>query len=299
MSWLTNYVLPKIRALTRKDVPDNLWRKCPSCEQMLFHRDLAQSLDVCHHCGHHFRIGSEARFKMLFDDGVFDRIEAPKVPPDPLRFRDRKRYTERLREGQAALGAGSDAVAIAQGRIGGQPAVVLAFDFSFMGGSMGVAAGEAMLSAARRAVERQAALIAVPASGGARMQEGILSLMQMPRTILAADMVKEAGLPYIVILTDPTTGGVAASFASVGDITLAEPGAIIGFAGARVIEETIREKLPQGFQRAEYLFEHGMVDQVVPRGELHAAVARILSLLREPVRGEAELPAPPLSKAAE
>jgi acetyl-CoA carboxylase carboxyl transferase subunit beta len=299
MSWLTNYVLPKIRALTRKDVPDNLWRKCPSCEQMLFHRDLAQSLDVCHHCGHHFRIGSEARFKMLFDDAVFEKIEAPKVPPDPLRFRDRKRYTERLREGQAALGAGSDAVAIAQGRIGGQPAVVLAFDFSFMGGSMGVAAGEAMLSAARRAVERQAALIAVPASGGARMQEGILSLMQMPRTILAADMVKEAGLPYIVILTDPTTGGVAASLASVGDITLAEPGAIIGFAGARVIEETIREKLPQGFQRAEYLFEHGMVDQVVPRGELHAAVARILSLLREPVRGEAELPAPPLSKAAE
>jgi acetyl-CoA carboxylase carboxyl transferase subunit beta len=298
MSWLTNYVLPKIRALTRKDVPDNLWRKCPSCEQMLFHRDLAQSLEVCHHCGHHFRIGSEARFKILFDDAVFEKIEAPKVPPDPLRFRDRKRYTERLREGQTALGAGSDAVAIAQGRIGGQPAVVLAFDFAFMGGSMGVAAGEAMLTAARRAVERQAALIAVPASGGARMQEGILSLMQMPRTILAAEMVKEAGLPYIVILTDPTTGGVAASFASIGDITLAEPGAIIGFAGARVIEETIREKLPEGFQRAEYLHEHGMVDQVVPRGELHAAVARILSLLREPVREEAEFPAP-LSKAAE
>jgi acetyl-CoA carboxylase carboxyl transferase subunit beta len=298
MSWLTNYVLPKIRALTRKDVPDNLWRKCPSCEQMLFHRDLAQSLEVCHHCGHHFRIGSEARFKILFDDAVFEKIEVPKVAPDTLRFRDRKRYTERLREGQTALGAGSDAVAIAQGRIGGQPAVVLAFDFAFMGGSMGVAAGEAMLTAARRAVERQAALIAVPASGGARMQEGILSLMQMPRTILAADMVKEAGLPYIVILTDPTTGGVAASFASIGDITLAEPGAIIGFAGARVIEETIREKLPEGFQRAEYLHEHGMVDQVVPRGELYAAVARILSLLREPVREEAEFPAP-LSKAAE
>jgi acetyl-CoA carboxylase carboxyl transferase subunit beta len=298
MSWLTNYVLPKIRALTRKDVPDNLWRKCPSCEQMLFHRDLAQSLEVCHHCGHHFRIGSEARFKILFDDAVFEKIEVPKVAPDPLRFRDRKRYTERLREGQTALGAGSDAVAIAQGRIGGQPAVVLAFDFAFMGGSMGVAAGEAMLTAARRAVERQAALIAVPASGGARMQEGILSLMQMPRTILAADMVKEAGLPYIVILTDPTTGGVAASFASIGDITLAEPGAIIGFAGARVIEETIREKLPEGFQRAEYLHEHGMVDQVVPRGELYAAVVRILSLLREPVREEAEFPAP-LSKAAE
>jgi len=298
MSWLTNYVLPKIRALTRKDVPDNLWRKCPSCEQMLFHRELAQHLDVCHHCGHHFRIGSTARFKLLFDDGAFEKVETPKVAPDPLRFRDSKRYTDRLREGQAALGAGSDAVAIAQGRIGGQPAVVLAFDFSFMGGSMGTAAGEAMLAAARRAVERHAALIAVPASGGARMQEGILSLMQMPRTILAGDMVKEAGLPYIVILTDPTTGGVAASFGSVGDITLAEPGAIIGFAGARVIEETIREKLPEGFQRAEYLHEHGMVDQVVPRGELHATLARILSLLREPVHATTTLPAP-LSKAAE
>src|ERR1044071_6667642 len=287
MSWLTNYVLPKIRALTRKDVPDNLWRKCPSCEQMLFHRDLAQSLEVCHHCGHHFRIGSEARFKILFDDAVFEKIEPPKVAPDPLRFRDRKRYTERLREGQTALGAGSDAVAIAQGRIGGQPAVVLAFDFAFMGGSMGVAAGEAMLTAARRAVEREAALIAVPASGGARMQEGILSLMQMPRTILAAEMVKEAGVPYIVVLTDPTTGGVSASFAMLGDIILAEPGAIVGFAGARVIQETIRETLPERFQRAEYLFEHGMVDQVVPRAELAATLGRVLRLLREPRRTEA------------
>ena len=302
MSWLTNYVLPKIRALTRKDVPDNLWKKCPSCDQMLFHRELAQNLDVCRHCGHHFRIASEARFKLLFDDGVFEKIETPKVAPDPLRFRDRKRYTERLREGQAALGAGNDAAAIAQGRIGGQPAIVLAFDFAFMGGSMGLAVGEAMLTTARRAVAQEAALIVVPASGGARMQEGILSLMQMPRTIIAADIVKEAGLPYIVILTDPTTGGVAASFASIGDITLAEPGAIIGFAGARVIEETIREKLPEGFQRAEYLYEHGMVDQVVPRGELHATLARILSLLREPTRGEqgdASSSAPPLSKAAE
>jgi len=303
MSWLTNYVLPKIRALTRKDVPDNLWKKCPSCDQMLFHRELAQNLDVCRHCGHHFRIGSEARFKLLFDDGAFEKIEAPKAPQDPLRFRDRKRYAERLREGQAALGPGRDAAAIAQGRIGGQPAIVLAFDFAFMGGSMGLAVGEAMLAAARRAVEHNAALIVVPASGGARMQEAILSLMQMPRTILAADMVKEAGLPYIVILTDPTTGGVAASFASVGDITLAEPGAIIGFAGARVIEETIREKLPEGFQRAEYLYEHGMLDQVVPRGELHATLARILSLLREPVQSGRALPTqmqpPPLPKAAE
>ncbi len=288
MNWLTNYVLPKIRAFTRKDVPDNLWKRCPGCEQMLFHRELAAHLEVCHHCGHHFRIGSQARFTMLFDDGVFEKLELPKVAVDPLRFRDRKRYTERLREGQAALGAGSDAVALAEGRIGGVAAVVAAFDFDFMGGSMGVAVGEGLIAAARRAVGHEAALIVVPASGGARMQEGILSLMQMPRTILAADMVKEAGLPYIVLLTDPTTGGVSASFAMLGDVTLAEPGAVIGFAGARVIEETIREKLPERFQRAEYLYEHGMVDQVVPRGEVRATLARLLSLLREPYRADTE-----------
>ncbi len=295
MNWLTNYVLPKIRALTRREVPDNLWKKCPGCEQMLFHRELAANLDVCRNCGHHFRIGSAARFRMLFDGGSFEKIELPKVPTDPLRFRDRKRYTERLREGQAALGAGSDALAVAEGRIGGIAAVIAAFDFDFMGGSMGLAVGEGFVAAARHAVEREAALIVVPASGGARMQEGILSLMQMPRTIIAADMVKEAGLPYIVLLTDPTTGGVSASFAMLGDITLAEPEAIVGFAGARVIEETIREKVPEGFQRAEFLYQHGMVDQVVPRGELQATLGRILSLLRQPhppgVRVQA-LPAP-------
>src|SRR5579863_7016010 len=288
MNWLTNYVLPKIRAFTRKDVPDNLWKKCPGCEQMLFHRELAAHLEVCRHCGHHFRIGSQARFAMLFDDGVFEKIELPRVMADPLRFRDRKRYTDRLREGQAALGAGSDAVALAEGKIGGTLAVVAAFDFAFMGGSMGVAVGEGLLAASRRAVEREAALIVVPASGGARMQEGILSLMQMPRTILAADMVKEAGLPYIVLLTDPTTGGVSASFAMLGDITLAEPGAVVGFAGARVIEETIREKLPEGFQRAEYLLEHGMVDDVVARKELKETLARIIRLLMSPAPGIAQ-----------
>ena len=293
VNWLTNYVLPKIRALTRRDVPDNLWKKCPGCEQMLFHRELAASLEVCRHCGHHFRIGGEARLKMLFDGGAFNKLELPKVTADPLRFRDRKRYSERLREGQAALGPGSDALVLAEGQIGGTIAVVAAFDFAFMGGSMGMAVGEGLVAAARRAVEHEAALIVVPASGGARMQEGILSLMQMPRTVIAADMVKEAGLPYIVLLTDPTTGGVSASFAMLGDITLAEPGAIIGFAGARVIEETIREKLPERFQRAEYLLEHGIVDQVVPRGELHATLGRILALLREPYRTPAVLPALP------
>jgi acetyl-CoA carboxylase carboxyl transferase subunit beta len=292
MNWLTNYVLPKIRALTRKDVPDNLWRKCPGCEQMLFHRELAGNFEVCRNCGHHFRIGGPARFKMLFDDGVFERVEQPKTPLDPLRFRDRKRYTDRLREAQAVQGGSGDAIAVAHGKIGGFAAVVAAFDFAFMGGSMGIAVGEAIVAAARLSVERGAALIVVPSSGGARMQEGILSLMQMPRTIIAADMVREAGLPYIVVLTDPTTGGVSASLAMVGDITLAEPGAVIGFAGARVIEETIREKLPEGFQRAEYLLEHGMVDLVVPRTELTATLARILGLLGEPRRAGA---APPVS----
>jgi len=282
MSWLTNFVLPKIRAVVaRKSVADNLWHKCPNCEQMLYYRELEANLHVCRNCGHHMRIGAPPRLKLLFDDGAFTPIELPKTVVDPLKFRDRRRYTERLREGQAAFGAGSDAVVVAHGRIGGTAAVVAAFEFGFMGGSMGIAAGEALLAAAKLAVLQEAALIVVPASGGARMQEGVLSLMQMPRTIIAAEMVKEAGLPYVVVLTDPTTGGVSASFAMVGDITLAEPGAVIGFAGARVIEETIHEKLPEGFQRAEYLLHHGMIDQVVPRGELRATLGRILGLLHD------------------
>jgi len=248
---------------------------------MLYYRELEANLHVCRNCGHHIRIGAPLRLKMLFDDGSSTQIELPKTIVDPLKFRDRRRYTERLREGQAAFGTGSDAVVVAHGRIGGIAAVVAAFEFGFMGGSMGIAAGEALLAAAKLAVLQEAALIVVPASGGARMQEGVLSLMQMPRTIIAAEMVREAGLPYIVVLTDPTTGGVSASFAMVGDIMLAEPGAVIGFAGARVIEETIREKLPEGFQRAEYLFQHGMIDQVVPRGELRATLGRILGLLRD------------------
>jgi acetyl-CoA carboxylase carboxyl transferase subunit beta len=294
MSWLSNFVLPKIRTLVgRKETPDNLWRQCPGCEQTLFQKDLVADLMVCRHCGHHFRIGSGERFTMLFDGAAFETVELPATAIDPLKFRDRKRYTERLREAYAASGVGSEAVAVARGRIGGVPAVIAAFDFAFMGGSMGVAVGEALVAAARLAVERQAALIVIPSSGGARMQEGILSLMQMPRTIIAADLVKEARLPYIVVLTDPTTGGVAASFAAIGDIAIAEPGAVVGFAGARVIEETIREKLPEGFQRAEYLHEHGMVDMVVKRAELPAILARILKLLREPNPVPAVLPASP------
>ncbi|HUJ98899.1 MAG TPA: acetyl-CoA carboxylase, carboxyltransferase subunit beta [Stellaceae bacterium] len=283
MSWLTNFVLPKIRAVvSKKEVPDNLWHKCPNCGQMLFHRDLEANLFVCGSCGHHLRLPPERRLALLFDDERYKVIELPKTIVDPLKFRDRKRYTERLKEAQAKSATPRDALVVAHGTLGGMPTVIAAFDFEFMGGSMGVAVGEGLLAAARLAVLQEAALVVVPASGGARMQEGILSLMQMARTTLAVEMVKDARLPYVVLLTDPTTGGVSASFAMLGDITLAEPGAVIGFTGARVIEETIREKLPEGFQRSEYLLEHGMVDLVVPRRELRDTLSRLLGLLRRP-----------------
>jgi acetyl-CoA carboxylase carboxyl transferase subunit beta len=280
MNWLTNFVRPKLQALTRKaESPDNLWEKCPGCGQMIFHRELEANLRVCPHCSHHFRMGWNRRLELLFDDGKFERIELPKSLPDPLKFRDVKRYTDRLRDAQGKTGE-TDAIVVAHGTLGGDPTVIGAFNFEFMGGSMGMAVGDGLIAAARLAVSQQAALIAIPASGGARMQEGILSLMQMPRTIIAVDEVKEAGLPYIVLLTDPTTGGVSASFAMLGDIAISEPGAIIGFAGKRVIEDTIREKLPEGFQRAEYLLEHGMIDMVVPRAEMRASLARLIGLLR-------------------
>ncbi len=282
MNWLTNFALPKIRALVRKtDVPDNLWHKCPACGQMIFHRDLETNLHVCPHCTHHLHLPTEKRLAMLFDDSTYQAIELPKAPVDPLRFRDRRRYAERLKEAQTKTGHG-EAIVVAHGTMGGLPVVAAAFDFEFIGGSMGAAVGEAFLAAAKLAVLQQASLIAIPASGGARMHEGILSLMQMPRTILAVQDVKEAGLPYIVVLTDPTTGGVSASFAMLGDVHLAEPGALIGFAGQRVIQDTIREQLPEGFQRAEHLLEHGMVDAVVPRKELRQTLLRLIGLLRRP-----------------
>jgi len=283
MSWLSNFVRPKIRALVAKpDVPDNLWHKCTKCEAMIFHRDLEQNLHVCQHCGHHMRLKPEERLAMLFDDGKFETIKLPKVPADPLKFRDSKRYVDRLRDARSKTGH-QDAILVAHGTVGGMNTVIAAFDFGFMGGSMGIAVGEGMLAAANLARLQEAPLIVVPASGGARMQEGILSLMQMPRTTIAVQQVKEAGLPYIVILTDPTTGGVTASFAMLGDIHIAEHGAQIGFAGARVIEETIRETLPEGFQRAEYLLEHGMVDIVVRRGDLRDTLVRVLDILRRPL----------------
>ena len=279
MNWIANFVRPKIRALVNKpDVPDNLWEKCPSCEQMVFHRELDANLRVCPHCGHHMRISARQRLEWLFDDGQYNVIELPETLVDPLKFRDRKRYTDRIKEAQAK-NEDKEAIVVAHGEIGGSAVVVAAFNFNFMGGSMGMAVGEGLLAAARLAVLQAAALIVVPASGGARMQEGILSLMQMPRSVIAVDLVKEAGLPYIVLLSDPTTGGVSASFAMLGDIAIAEPGATIGFAGKRVIEETIRETLPEGFQRSEYLLDHGMVDMVVPRQELKVTLGRILNIL--------------------
>ncbi len=280
MNWLTNYVRPKLQALVRpKEVPENLWRKCPACGHMIFHRDLEKALNVCQHCGHHLRLSVSKRLEMLFDDGKFQRIELPKTADDPLKFKDQKRYTDRLKEARAKTGE-QDAVVVAHGKMGGIGIVVAAFNFDFQGGSMGVAVGEGIVTAAELAVLQDAPLIVIPASGGARMQEGILSLMQMARTTVAVERVKEKGLPYIVLLTDPTTGGVSASFAMLGDIAIAEPAAVIGFAGARVIETTIREKLPEGFQRAEYLLDKGMVDMVVPRAELRATLVRLLSLLR-------------------
>jgi acetyl-CoA carboxylase carboxyl transferase subunit beta len=284
MNWITNYVRPKIQALvTKNEVPDDLWEKCSACGQMIFHRELEKNLKVCPHCGHHMRLSVRRRLELLFDEGKFQIIELPATPNDPLKFRDRKRYGERLKDAQSKSKE-SEAILVAHGTMDGNAVVAAAFNFAFMGGSMGVAVGEGLLAAAKLAVLQDAALLAIPASGGARMQEGILSLMQMPRSVVAVEMVKEARLPYIVILTDPTTGGVSASFAMLGDIAIAEPGAVIGFAGQRVIQETIRQTLPDGFQRAEYLLEHGMVDMVVPRQELRSTLIRIISLIRQPFR---------------
>ena len=283
MNWITNSVLPKIKALVQpRDVPDNLWIKCGGCGEMIFHRNLEENHQVCPNCQHHMRIGAETRMEMLFDDDSFNRIELPKPVLDPLKFRDRKRYTDRLKEAQAKTGA-DDAIIVAHGKMGGVPVVLALFRFDFMGGSMGAAVGDALVRAAELAKAQKAPLVVFPASGGARMQEGILSLMQMPRTVIAREIVRESGLPFVVVLTDPTTGGVTASFAMLGDIHIAEPGAIIGFAGQRVIQETIREQLPDGFQRSEYLLEHGMVDMVVHRKDLRNTLIRVFSMIRNPM----------------
>ncbi len=278
MNWITDFVRPKLRALVGKDIPENLWDKCSKCEQMIFHRDLAENNFVCRHCGHHMRLEAKKRLELLFDDQEYTRLPIPKVIHDPLKFKDLKKYSERLKEARQKTEE-EDAILIAVGRIGGHKAVIIAFEFNFMGGSMGAAVGAGFVAAAQAAVKYKAPLIVIPSSGGARMQEGILSLMQMPRTTIAVRQVKEAGLPYITILTDPTTGGVSASFAMLGDIAIAEPGAMIGFAGARVIQQTIRHALPEGFQTAEYLLEHGMIDMVVPRREMKVRLITLLNLL--------------------
>ncbi|MDP1723791.1 MAG: acetyl-CoA carboxylase, carboxyltransferase subunit beta [Alphaproteobacteria bacterium] len=280
MNWLRDFVKPKIRALvSKKNVPDDLWTKCSSCEQMIFHRELASNLQVCPHCSYHMRMNATSRLQMLFDNAEYRIIEFPTGLSDPLKFKDTKKYTDRLKENRAKTN-NQDAIIAAHGKMGGVGVVIAAFDFDFMGGSMSIATGEALLSASRLAILQQAPLIVIPASGGARMQEGILSLMQMARTVAAVQEVKEAGLPYIVLLADPTYGGVSASFAMLGDIAISEPGAMIGFAGRRVIQETIREKLPNDFQKAEYLLDHGMIDMVVTRRELRPMMIKILSLLQ-------------------
>jgi acetyl-CoA carboxylase carboxyl transferase subunit beta len=289
MSWLTEFVRPKIRTLLgRKDVPENLWHQCPSCQQMIFQRDLEANLQVCMHCGHHMRASAKQRLSWTFDDGAYTLIDTPRVPQDPLRFRDSKRYSDRLKEAREKTKL-DEAILVAHGLLGGQKVVVAAMEYAFMGGSMGAAVGEGIVAAARLAVLQKAPLIIYVTSGGARMQEGAISLMQMPRTVIATQMVKEAGLPFLVILTDNTFGGVTASFAMLGDIQIGEPGAIIGFTGPRVIEQTVREKLPEGFQRSEYLYEHGILDMIVTRAEMRATLIRLVDMLLP----QAALPPPP------
>ena len=279
MNWITNYVRPKINSmLGRRDMPENLWIKDPESGEMVFHKELEENQYVIPSSGHHMKISAKDRLKFFMDDGAYTMLENPKVAVDPLRFRDEKRYIDRLRDAKSKTGL-EDAIVNARGTIEGLPVMVVVQDFSFMGGSLGMAAGDAIIHAFETAVAERRPVVLFAASGGARMQEGILSLMQLPRTTVAVERLKEAGLPYIVVLTNPTTGGVTASYAMLGDIHIAEPGALIGFAGPRVIEQTIREKLPEGFQRAEYLMEHGMVDVVVSRLDMKATVARLLKIL--------------------
>lgn len=281
MNWLTKSVLPKIKALVNQEtVKDNLWVKCSSCQQMIFHRDFEEVFNTCPTCNNHMPLSPDLRMAMLFDDGMGEIIPLKATTDDPLQFRDLKKYADRLKDTRSKTKL-NDAIMVGAGTIGGVNTVIAAFDFRFMGGSMGRAVGDGILKAAEEALARKAALITVPSTGGARMQEGILSLMQLPRTIIAVNRLKQAGLPYLVLLAHPTTGGVTASFAMLGDIHIAEPGAIIGFAGRRVIEETVREELPQNFQTAEYLMEHGMVDMVCPRSEQPATIGRILNMLME------------------
>jgi acetyl-CoA carboxylase carboxyl transferase subunit beta len=280
LNWITNTLRPKIGQILgpKREIPENLWVKCPETGEMVFHRDLEANLFVIPGSGHHMRMPVPARLGHLFDGGAYETVAVPPVPTDPLKFRDERRYTDRLKDARSKTGR-DDAVTVAHGTLDGLTITACVQDFEFMGGSLGMAAGEAVITGMEHALDHGTPFIMFAASGGARMQEGILSLMQMPRSTVAVHGLREAGLPYIVVLTHPTTGGVTASYAMLGDVHIAEPGALIGFAGPRVIEQTIREKLPEGFQRSEYLLEHGMVDMVVPRGELRETLSRICHLL--------------------
>nr|WP_111300230.1 acetyl-CoA carboxylase, carboxyltransferase subunit beta [Paracoccus saliphilus] len=300
MNWITNYVRPRINSLfSRREVPENLWTKCPECGTMLFHRELSDNLNVCTNCDHHMAITPRDRFGALFDGGAFVEVKVPEPVGDPLHFRDQKKYPDRMKAAQKSTGE-KEAMLVAEGEIGRTPIIAAAQDFGFMGGSMGMYVGNAIVAAAERAVKVRKPLVLFSAAGGARMQEGILSLMQMPRTTVAVEMLKEAGIPYIVVLTHPTTGGVTASYAMLGDIQIAEPNALICFAGPRVIEQTIREKLPEGFQRAEYLLEHGMLDRVTHRKQLRDELISILRMLGGlPAPTRADLPAPAAEATAQ
>ncbi len=278
MNWIADFVRPKIKRTTSKEIADNLWTKCPECGQMLFNKELEKDFFICSFCGHHLKLPVITRLDMLFDNAKYKLLTLPKLQDDPLSFKDSKKYSDRLRA-YRRLTKNDDAIVVAYGEIGTIKTVVAALDFSFMGGSMGMAVGEGIVKAAEFAIKTSSPLVIISASGGARMQEGILSLMQMARTTAAINTLKERGLPYVSIMTNPTTGGVSASFAMLGDIHIAEKGCIIGFAGVRVIEQTIRETLPEGFQRAEYLQEHGMVDIVTDRINLRKKLAKVLQLL--------------------
>jgi acetyl-CoA carboxylase carboxyl transferase subunit beta len=278
MNWISNVVPPKIRSLLRRDTPENLWVKCPESGQLVFHKDLEANLMVVPGSGYHMPISAKARLFSFFDDGAYEELDSPEAPSDPLKFRDIKRYADRLKENRAKTGA-PDAITLATGNLEGQTVTVAVQDFAFQGGTLGLAAGEAIVAGTAAAIERRTPFIIFTASGGARMQEGMFALMQMPRTTIAVQRLRRAKLPYIVVLTNPTTGGVTASYAMLGDVHVAEPGAVIGFAGARVIEQTIRERLPDGFQRAEYLRTHGMIDLVVPRPQIRETLARLCKLL--------------------
>ncbi len=293
MNWISNYVRPKINSLfSRREMPEHLWTKCPECGTMLFHRELTQNLNVCTNCDHHMGLTPRARFATLFDGGVFADVPVPEPLADPLHFRDSKRYTDRMKSAQRDTGE-REAMLVAQGEMGRTPIVAAAQDFSFMGGSMGMYVGNAVVAGADRARQLNRPFILFSAAGGARMQEGILSLMQMPRTTVAIEMLREAGLPYIVVLTHPTTGGVTASYAMLGDVHIAEPNALICFAGPRVIEQTIREKLPEGFQRAEYLLDHGMLDRVTHRRKMREELIVLTrQLMGLPPAVIADLPPP-------